>query len=107
MSSTFPSLASDAVVLGLAASAIGIGIGIKSLAPFHTSLGTEDDDDSLLAPKSDEPSSTQSLDATPVKAMLVAVEAKNAVNVTVSEVPLTPPVVEIKGDSIFPASPAA
>lgn len=95
MASTIVTLASDAVVLGVAASAVGLGMGMKSLAPFQSALGDDEADDSLVE-------ALEVQHAAPLKVALPPQAMKAPVNVTVSEVAITPPVNEVH--EIFPAA---
>ena len=107
---SYSMLASDVVVLAAgAAASTAVAMASKN-APFATSLGDEDSDDSLCTPEQPRkkaaavtaaPTKQAKKDVIALVGKLPAVEKKAVTTVTVAEVPLTPPVTEIKADGIF------
>ena len=122
---SFTTLASDVLVLAAGAAATtAVAMASHKSLPFQTSLGTENDDDSLCTPLP-QPSASKKVstaaDAAAAKKLqgkeVTALAAKAtklgdvqktvATTVTVEEVVQTPGVKEIKGDSLFVGVKAA
>ena len=104
MPSILLTAATDIFVIAGAAAVATTALSSRR-APFRTSLGTEYDDDSLLADETDDAISTSEQQQSPLF-KLVDNDKKSPI-VTVSEVVVTPPLAELQGGDYFAGAKAA
>ncbi|KAF6240006.1 hypothetical protein HO173_001614 [Letharia columbiana] len=103
MPSTLLTAATDIFVIAGAAAVAAAALNPKK-APFRTSLGTEHDDDSLIAAETNDAVSTPEQQQSPLEKH--ADDDKKAPTVTISEVAVTP-VAEMQGGDFFACAKAA
>lgn len=101
MPSTLLTAATDIFVI---AGAAAVAAAALKPAPFRTSLGTEHDDDSLIAAETNDAVSTPEQQQSPLEKH--ADDDKKAPTVTISEVAVTP-VAEMQGGDFFACAKAA